>query len=345
MRLWVLLLGVAWGGSLHEKPAIVPEHCTPASEARDGEFTVLTSLPFIARDLTGAHPHFVETLLALGENTRMKGVVEVRVILDRYQQAGSSKEYHVHGLDQNATESLRSQVRQAQEMRRERLDAAASETELKKLTAHVFGNQPTYGQMFRYASYALYGKLVILTNADVVFRNLDVFDAGALEKSRTVLLLAVRKPTGAFAESCGDDGMLRVIDRCDKLAWSFDSYIFHAPVVATARWDLLEEISPNPVYMNDNAAEHRTAAFLLASGYNLYQACLYNVSEHWHCLSKMHHTKGNKNVEPVDGDPRVTRRGFAQIKPAKDFPGIRCDTPSSELHNNLLPVNWKVLVN
>ena len=332
----VLMVWGAWGAG---------SRCSPKETATDGEFTVLTSFPFIAWNLTEAHPHFVETLLAIGENTRAPGISSVRVILDRYQQFPTSREYHSADLDANATESLRRQVREAQELRRDRLDSIATWDDLEKLTAHVYGDQPTYSQIFRYASYALAGKLVILTNADVVFRNLHVFDSAVLTEKPVVLLLAVRKPTGKFAATCGSDGIQRVIDRCDKLAWSFDSYIFQSPITATARWDLFEEISPHPVYMNDNAAEHRTAAFLLASGYDLYQACLFNVSEHWHCLSKMHDTNGTQTVEPIDGDRHVTRRGFAKIRPTHDIPGIRCGSPVSTLHDNLLPPNWMDLIN
>jgi len=326
--------------------------CTEAGQAEAPQLTILASLPFVSLNLDQAHPHLIETLLALGENTRSPHVVEVRVVLDRHFPSPTNgvvkRDLHKRDLDKNATWDLQQQIALAQREHSERLDEIASQEQLQKIQAHVFGQQPTYAQLFRYANYALVDRIVVLTNADVVFRNFQSLDAGAFYGKHGVdpnfmLILAVRKPTGKFAETCED--MERVIDRCDNLAWSYDSYVFKSPITATARYDMLEEISPHPIYMNDNAAEHRVGAFLLMSGIAVYQACLYNFTEHWHCNQKMHHAKGNYNVEPVDGNPDETRMGFADIRPTYDFPGLKCGSKSSPLHANLLPKNWQSLVN
>jgi len=322
--------------------------CTDEEEATDGLFTLLTSIPFVGCGSThrekcaNPHPHFLEALLAIAENSKNAHIEEIRVLVDRFSAGGPS---HSRELDDNATAALREEIAENQAELAHRMDVEATAMDLTKVTAHVFGEQPTSAQLFRYASYALSRRVVLLTNADVVFRNLNFLDGSAfLTPDRLfVLAFAVRKPTGNFAATCQDLNI--VIDRCDNLAWSFDAFAFASPLVASARWDLLEEVSPQPVYMNDNAAEHRVNSFLLHSGYDVYQPCLYNFTEHWHCQSKMHHTKGEYNVAPVDGGQDAFR-GFGRIKPTRDFPGLRCGcaTPSV-LHDNLLPDNWRDIVN
>jgi len=220
----------------------------------------------------------------------------------------------------------------------------ASEEDILKVRAHVYNEQPTYAQLLRYASYALPQQMVLLSNADVVFRRLNILDAAAFPSGRLLALaLAVRKPMGNFAATCEDTRV--VIDRCDNHGWSFDAFLFRSPIVAGARWDLLEEVRPQPVYMNDNGSELRCAAFLINSGYEIYQPCLFNMTEHWHCKAKMHHLKGDADVNAWDGDKRELYRGWGTIKPVTDFPGLRCGAEASELHESLLPDDWLDLVN
>mmetsp|Transcript_16433 Transcript_16433/g.49674 ORF Transcript_16433/g.49674 Transcript_16433/m.49674 type:complete len:362 (+) Transcript_16433:176-1261(+) len=318
--------------------------CSEEEEARDGLFTLLTSVPFVgcrSKACSNPHPHYLEALLAVAENSKNGYIEEIRVLVDRFAGPGV---LHSKELDDNATAALRDEIARNQADLAHRMDVEATALDLTKVTAHVFGEQPTSAQLFRYASYALSRRVVLLTNADVVFRNLNFLDGSAFLNRQFVLAFAVRKPTGNFAATCADLNV--VIDRCDNLAWSFDAFAFYSPLVASARWDLLEELSPQPVYMNDNAAEHRVNSFLLHSGYAVYQPCLYNFTEHWHCQSKMHHTKGEYSVAPVDGG-EAAYRGMGKIKPTLDFPGLRCGRSAlaSELHESLLPDNWRDIVN
>ena len=251
-------------------------------------------------------------MLALGENSRTSEVGEIRVLLDS-------------GPSEDASKELRFDIFRAQRLNAKKLEKLATSRDLSKVTVHVFGRQPTYADIFRYASDELNGRVVALANADVVLRNLHLLDADAFsEENLTALVLTVRDPTGNFQRECR-----RHLDRCDS-SWgpagnSYDGFVFRSPLPPTSRYDLLELFEPLPVYMNDNGAENRAKQFLAASGYDLFNPCLNNITEHWHCAPKMHHSRdrvdGGTELRAIGGGPKVPI--------AKNTRGLRCSSEVS----------------
>mmetsp|Transcript_19848 Transcript_19848/g.61430 ORF Transcript_19848/g.61430 Transcript_19848/m.61430 type:complete len:379 (+) Transcript_19848:26-1162(+) len=288
------------------------------------DVTILTTLPPLPSwQKNASSPHVVEILAALGENARTPRVEEIRVLLDVAPPKTKKRALHTNETDERATADLRKEVRDGQRRVRERLDALATDEELRKITSHVVGFQPTYSELFRYASYALAGRLVILMNADVVLRNLHLLEGTAFDE-KLAMVLTVRTPKSLnFQKHCERP----VQDRC--VGWtsagkSYDGFVFKSPLPATVRWDMLEEFAPYPVYMNEAGAENRAKQFLTASGYTLVNPCLHHLAEHWHCRRKMHHqdtrvdVKNHKNI--------VVRLGGWPIVPvSSNTRGLRCN--------------------
>lgn len=275
---------------------------------RPAKLTVLTTLPGIPWLSTQErlHPHFAETLLALAENVRLAHVVDVRVLIDHFPKNSSSGDSfdRVHSadtLDNAATTALREFVRLSVRSLSNTsfgwsdLHGPSLAHNLQKLRVHVHGVQPTYAHMFRYADAKLRGRLVALLNADIVLRNTDMFDGDAFDAHPPLALtISVRPPTGYFLHTClrPDGSVLPVADRCNLTTWrhsgkSWDVHVFKAPVV-NARYDLLEQLRPYPVFMNAVGAEYRAGLFLSHSGYELHNPCRLNLAEHWHCTPPTH---------------------------------------------------------
>ena len=286
--------------------------------------TLLTTIPQPLEWAEEAHvEHLTEIMLALGENSRTQGIGEIRVLMDR--------------APLNATQRLRMDVTKAQKENAHMLDGVASWTELSKIQASVVGHQPTYAEIFKYASEELPGHLVALINADIVLRNLQLLDASAFKSDRDVnetllkaLVLTVRPPSGNFKRHCPD---IFLTDRCSSAMGnsSYDGFVFKSPLPQTARYDFLEVARPRPVFMNENGAENRAKQFLMASGYELFNPCLANLTEHWHCSHKMHHQK-----KRVDGAHFANGTFLRDINPgeqtrvtvAQHTPGL-CSSSSS----------------
>ena len=314
-----------------EDGIVIPE-VSPTSECNadlnaqhTANVTILTTLPPLPSWQNGSvNPHLYEILAAIGENARNLYVGEVRVLLDTGPWVVGSPEK----LDDRVTQEVRREILAAQHDLRDRLEAMATDRDLEKIRAHVFGHQPTYAELFRYASYALPGRIVSLMNADVVLRNLHRLDAAAFWRPPPLgLVLTVREPTGPLYEHHCER---RVADRC--VGWqsagkSYDGFVFATPLPATARYDMLEEFPPIPVYMNEYGAENRAKQFLFASGFDLVNPCLSRIAVHWHCRQKMHHqhdrvdVKNHKNI--------ILRLGGWPLVPVnKDTRGLTC-APSS----------------
>jgi len=211
---------------------------------------------------------------------------------------------------------------------RDRLDAIATDEQLKKITAHVFGHQPTYSELFRYASYALPDRVVALINADVVLRNLELLESDAFfvedNEPPLAMVLTVRTPRSPnFLRHCEKP----VQDRC--VGWtsagkSYDGFVFKSPLPSTVRWDMLEEFQPLPVYMNEAGAENRAKQFLSASGFVLVNPCLHFLAEHWHCRRKMHHQ--DTRVDVKNHKHIIIRLGGWPIVPVShNTRGLRCN--------------------
>ena len=267
--------------------------------------------------------------MAFGENARSPEIGEIRVLVDE----GQTSEWM--NLDEEATMQLRRDVKDGQMLNREKLDFLASDVDLQKITAHVYGHQPTYAELFRYASYGLPGRIVALMNADIVLRNMDLIDASAFdddEDSRLALALTVREATGAFMRECSKEG--RIIDRCNEkgkgTTYSWDGFVFSSPLPATSRYDMLEEFRPVPVYMNEMGAENRAKQFMTASGYDLVNPCYCSLAEHWHCAAKMH--RSSTRVDPENpslfyelGGDMGLPSGGAETR------GIRCGATCNDI--------------
>ena len=271
--------------------------------------TTLRKIPS-NHDQLAARSHWREVLLALGANCREAAIGHVRVLLD--ERADGL-------LAVNASGYLRDAVSRAQvqdwhgSSQHALLEALATEAELGKLRTTVYGHQPTYAELFRYASIKFPHSVVALLNADVALRNTHRLDLqafcdrkpGARMTSAHVrpplaLVLSTRKPsTRRDPKTCRP-----VVDRCSWAAWrkahasaaaatnlppgrSWDVTIFRAPLLSTADYSLLEVPSPSalstwpdrwqhllrPVYMNSNGAERRAVDFLLRAGYEVRNPC------------------------------------------------------------------------
>ena len=303
---------------------LIPK-CNPDPLAPRVNVTILTTIPSTPSWMNETYrSHLYEIMLAFGENSRTEEVAEIRVMLDKGDSEEESNWPHV--IDDAATIRLRKDILGSQKLFSKKLDIPATERQVEKISAHVFGRQPTYAELFRYASYALPGRVVVLMNADIVLRHLDRLDGDALyspaitssPEPPTAIALTTHEPSGAFGASC-PKGKIR--DRCYTHTASYDGFIFASPLVPTARYDFLEAYEPFPVYMNENGAENRAKQFLSASGYLVVDPCRNRLAEHWHCAPKMHHSKTRVDarspiVELIGGPPRIPI--------AADTRGLRC---------------------
>lgn len=219
--------------------------------------TMLTTLPYVPGNNLSSE-HLNETLIALAENCKSEAVTEIRVVLD-----------HHHDDDLHATRALQESVlaRVVELSMRQAVRASArrwkpaNEYEVAKIKVHVYGRQPTYSDMFRYASHHLRGRIVALANADIVLRNLRLVDADTLRSQKLALVLSVRPPTpgsGPLPLICHK----AVFNRCDNwyTGGSWDCEIFYSPLT-NPRYYLLDEREPRPVYMNQNGAENRALQY------------------------------------------------------------------------------------
>mmetsp|Transcript_19247 Transcript_19247/g.59384 ORF Transcript_19247/g.59384 Transcript_19247/m.59384 type:complete len:341 (+) Transcript_19247:35-1057(+) len=327
----VLALACAWA-----RKEAAPSPCNPDQSAPRANVTVLATIPRTTawenETKLSVDSHIFEIMLALGENARRENIEEIRVVLDDgppessedfadVNSSSSSSSSSVHAV---ASRRLRADVSAAQQRFSAKLDAMATETQLQKITAHVLdGRQPTYADLFRYASTALEGRVVALMNADVVLQNLDLLDATAFDGNFS-LVLTVRSPQGAYGAQCGG----RARDRC--VNWlhagsSFDGFVFRTPIPATSRFDLLEDVDPLPVYMNARGAENRAKHFLWASGFDMANPCLVNLAEHWHCSrARMHHQEARVDLPKGQLPPGASQR----VPVANYTKGLRCPPPT-----------------
>lgn len=219
--------------------------------------TLITTLPYVP----GLHdgelkPHINETLLAITENSRSSEIERIIVIVDQ--------------CPEDVTLALRARLG------------------TNKVSGVVWGSQPSYADLFRFAD-SLVGKLVVLANADVVLRRLSLLDPVAFYERRLVHVVSVRSPPEAFC-SRKDAHRYQIVDRCvgwEKAGTSWDVYIFQAPL-KTPKYELLEVLEPTPVFMNEYGAENRAGYFLAKSGYRLYNPCIHIPAEHWHCSPRTH---------------------------------------------------------
>lgn len=309
--------------------------CNNASNATWAPLTLITTLPYIPSSDSAAHIHINESLLAIGENCRSRSIAEIHVLLDTFP-----------GNDEEASAALRRNVA----LEQARLPQwkgqpsrtgwrawypADFDTHLTKIHAHVFGRQPTYSDIFRFASSSLSNRIVGITNADIVLRNPEAIDLDSFSTSLApfALCISVRPPSGPYAGTCRFT-RVGVRDRCvdergrSRGGGSWDVTIFHSPLV-NPRYELLDDLPPTPVYMNQMAGEERAGYFLAESGYRLYNPCKSVIAEHWHCTKhKTHHAKFDLarivnrttgsfayNIRPLHGGMVVARA---------DTPGIIC---------------------
>lgn len=316
-----LLTSLLFSGAAARYERLLDEQAidVPCAETPDtAELTILTTLPFVPSRVENASSHVYESLLAIGENARTTHVREIVVVLDAF----ASKD--PKGKDVSA--ALRRNVRETQKKWAAKIEAPASSAELSKIRAYVFGRQPTYSDLFRFADATMAGRLVALLNADIVLRNVEALDASAFaQKPPLALVLGVVGPNDRYKSVACERPP---IDRCDTRlrhsGYSWDVEIFKAPLVHPC-FALLDD-AEGPIYMNSMGAENRVGHFLATSGYQIFNPCRSIVAEHWHCEPKMHQldelnrrvkadTLGNGSYIPVQA---VTR-------------GIRC-TDATRFH-------------
>lgn len=243
---------------------------------QEKSMTLLTTMPNVPRRAGELDAHWVEVLLAVGENSRH--FAHVRVLVDQ-------------GEEESATLLLRQAVYECQRVHGDKVDVRATPADLRKISARIFGRQPSYADIFDYANNHV-GGLVTLANADVVVRNLEAVDADSLRRDKLVLVLSISPPTGSYAKQCPRDDVLA--SRCEfwDLAYgvSWDAYVFSAPLLSLNFSFLDPPEGKSPIYMNAINAENCAGNFLVASGYTLSNPCRTIKAEHWHCMgTKTHH--------------------------------------------------------
>lgn len=340
---WLVVVGLAWG----DDPRLSWMRDVACAEtATRAKLTFLTTIMDVPGHTSSAHTF--EILLALGENARTPEILQVHVFLDRLFGTANAS-------DADATTALRDAIRSTQQTHSSKLDAAADESQLGKIVAHVFGRQPAYVELFRYADRVLSGRLVAVGNADVVLRHLGALDADAFEQEPPLaLVLAVSMPNSRFLDTCKRRSDLLthdLMDRCSVWSgrgYSWDVEVFKAPLV-NACYELLEFASP--IYMNSIGAENRVGHFLATSGYELFNPCRSLVVEHWHCEAKMH-TKEKSISAALLGPggfvgPQTVTRGVRctnatrAIRPSRDVfdvpkePVLSCPAAVAELRRLL----------
>jgi hypothetical protein len=168
--------------------------------------------------------------------------------------------------------------------------------ERKLICAHNPTNlQPTYADFFRYANKTFLGKVVLFSNADVVFdESLGDFDREPIKRHEYGYVLSVVPPpkageyTKVFKQECDNT------PRCAVGAWmgggpwgqgpdagnSWDSYIFSPPLASTMDLDHIA------IKMNLMGSQNLAGFQLESNGHlTLYNPCYHIRSYHWHCIA------------------------------------------------------------
>lgn len=266
--------------------------------------TVVTTIHHIPVGRFKPSIHLTEVLLSLGENCRSEEISNVHVLIDTTADDGNNED---------VTTKLRNAILQAQlsslyevgSIRGYNISSREIKSDislLMKLVVFVFGAQPTYADMFKYAESNLSHHMVAILNADIILCGLNRLDYGAFSvKSKPIALtIAV-----SAAKGCGED-------ECNKpQGWSWDVHIFKTPLSPSLNYSLLEEVGPTPVYMNAMGAENRVGYMLRLGGYTLSNPCRDIIAEHWHCGAKEHF--GRKRVDAIVEDMAIKKDMFSQV--------------------------------
>jgi len=171
---------------------------------------------------------------------------------------------------------------------------------------------------------ALKWKIVILSNADVVFDDsLSLVDSKRLLTGGIGYVLSVKPPpeNTQYEEVFGTE--CRNTPRCVVGAWdggewgqmsgggSWDTYIFAPPLANTLNFTHLDLV------MNIEGAENRAAFELeINAGLTLFNPCIYVNAFHWHCGGKMH------ALGDARADQLVDCRQVRDILPCLECPGV-----------------------
>jgi hypothetical protein len=212
----------------------------------------------------------------------------------------------------------------------------------RKLTcvSTPLGRQPSYADFFHYANTSLGRRMVLFSNADVVFdETLGDIDPNPIMRREYGYILSVKSPPHngqykkVFDSECDNQ------PRCTVGAWhdggqwgqregwgnSWDSYIFAPPLSPHV------ELSHIDLFMNFNGAES-VAAFQLEKNGNLslHNPCMHVHAYHWHCKGgKMHDSDPNIRADRPKWytdlhhlPPHFPPDAVARIYPCWDCPGI-----------------------
>jgi hypothetical protein len=162
--------------------------------------------------------------------------------------------------------------------------------------------QPSYADFFRYANQTLSGRIVLFSNADVVFDDtLGLVEPGPLRRHEHGYVLSVRPPPhgGAyqrvFHRECDNTPRCAVGKWQGGGSWgqtfagcSWDSYIFSPPLSSSMNLTHID------IIMNMKGAEN-VAGYQLEVGakINLHNPCFHVHAWHWHCLGGKMHSEDN----------------------------------------------------
>jgi hypothetical protein len=162
--------------------------------------------------------------------------------------------------------------------------------------------QPTYADFFRYANETLSGKVVLFSNADVVFDDsLGLVEPGPLKRHEHGYILSVSPPPHdgvykrVFHRECDNTPRCVVGNWQGGGSWgqtyagcSWDGYIFSPPLSSKMN------LSHIDVIMNMNGAENLAGYQLeVGASISLHNPCYHVHAWHWHCQGGKMHTRNN----------------------------------------------------
>jgi hypothetical protein len=241
---------------------------------------VLLTSVFVPPPGESFNQHIEEVVAAVNTNFRSEFLVEVHILTE-------NDCYEIVRLLKQSAERMPD----SQEIMR-KMD--------EKLTCKSTGDrkQPSYADFFRYANETLLNRVVLFSNADVVFdETLGLIDLAAVRRQEYGYVLSVRSPPHGgeylrvFHRECDNTNRCAVGSWQGGGSWgqkyggcSWDSYIFAPPL--SSKMDL-----PHVnIIMNLNAAEYLAGYQLeVRANLSLYNPCYHVHAWHWHCLGgKMH---------------------------------------------------------